>query len=63
MSKQCVVAGWGECPKKKPKPTNAEKIRSLSDEDLAKFLVTFQNTFGTEYEGEISCLDWLRDTE
>lgn len=45
------------------KATNGDKIRSLSDEDLAKFLVSFKNTFGEEYEGEISCLDWLKDTE
>lgn len=42
------------------KQTNADRIRSMSDEELAEFLVNFQNTFGEEYEGEMSCLDWLQ---
>lgn len=42
------------------KPTNADKIRSMNDKELAEFLVKFQNTFGEEYEGEMSCLDWLQ---
>lgn len=40
--------------------TNADKIRAMSDEELAEFLVNFNNTFGEEYEGEMSCLDWLQ---
>lgn len=40
--------------------TNAEKIRSMSDEELSEFLVRFKNTFGEEYEGEASCAEWLR---
>lgn len=43
----------------KPK-TQADKIRAMSDEELAIFLVNFKNTFGEEYEGEMSCLDWLQ---
>lgn len=43
----------------KPK-TNADKIRNMSDEELAEFLVTFKNTFGEEYEGEASCAEWLQ---
>ena len=43
----------------KPK-TQTDKIRSMSDEELAIFLVNFKNTFGEEYEGEMSCLDWLQ---
>lgn len=39
---------------------NAGRIRNMSDEELAEFLVGFKNTFGEEYEGQISCLDWLR---
>lgn len=42
------------------KKTNADRIRNMTDEELAKFLTTFNNTFGEEYEGESSCLDWLR---
>jgi hypothetical protein len=32
----------------------------MSDEELAGFLITFKNTFGEEYEGEVSCVDWLQ---
>lgn len=42
------------------KQTNADRIRNMSDEKLAEFLITFKNTFGEEYEGEISCMDWLQ---
>lgn len=48
------------CKDFKPKKTNADKIRSMSDKELAEFIVTFENTFGEEYEGEMSCLDWLQ---
>lgn len=40
--------------------TNADRIRNMSDEELADFLITFKNTFGKEYEGEVSCMDWLQ---
>ena len=40
--------------------TNAEKIRGMTDEELSEFLVRFKNTFGEEYEGEASCMDWLQ---
>lgn len=40
--------------------TNAGRIRNMSDEELAEFLVGFKNTFGEEYEGEASCMEWLR---
>lgn len=40
--------------------TNADRIRSMTDEELAEFLINFKNTFGEEYEGETSCLDWLQ---
>lgn len=42
------------------KPTNADRIRNMSDEELARFLTTFNNKFGEEYEGEISCIEWLQ---
>lgn len=43
------------------KQTNADRIRSMTDEELAEFLITgFVNTFGEEYEGEQSCLGWLQ---
>jgi hypothetical protein len=40
--------------------SNADRIRSMNDEELAEFLVNFKNTFGEEYEGKMSCLDWLQ---
>lgn len=40
--------------------TNADRIRNMSDEELAEFLTTFKNTFGEEYEGEASCMEWLQ---
>lgn len=39
---------------------NGNRIRKMTDEQLAQFLCNFKNTFGEEYEGEQSCLDWLR---
>lgn len=42
------------------KMTNAGRIRNMSDEELAEFLITFKNTFGEEYEGEASCMEWLQ---
>ena len=40
--------------------TNADRIRNMSDEELAEFLITFKYTFGEEYEGETSCMEWLQ---
>lgn len=40
--------------------TNGDKIRYMNDDELAEFLVNFKNTYGDEYEGEMSCLDWLK---
>lgn len=40
--------------------TNSDRIRNMSDEELAEFLVGFKNTFGEEYEGESSCMEWLQ---
>ncbi len=45
--------------KKKPQ-TNADRIRSMTDEELADFIINFDNRFGKEYEGEQSCLSWLQ---
>ena len=42
------------------KHTNSDRIRNMSDEELAEFLVGFKNTFGEEYEGEASCMEWLQ---
>lgn len=40
--------------------TNADRIRNMSDKELAEFLVGFKNIFGKEYEGEASCMEWLQ---
>lgn len=40
--------------------TNADRIRNMSDEELTEFLVGFKSTFGEEYEGEASCMEWLQ---
>lgn len=42
------------------KQTNADRIRSMTDEELADFIINFYNHFGEEYEGEQSCLSWLQ---
>lgn len=42
------------------KQTNADRIRNMPDKELAEFLITFKNTFGEEYEGEASCMEWLQ---
>lgn len=40
--------------------TNADQIRNMTDEELADFIINFDNHFGEEYEGEQSCLAWLQ---
>lgn len=40
--------------------TNADRIRSMTDEELEDFIINFGNRFGEEYEGEQSCLSWLQ---
>lgn len=42
------------------KQTKADEIRSMTDEELAAFIINFDNRFGEEYEGEQSCLAWLQ---
>lgn len=57
----CCSCGWdSEKEEYVKRITNADRIRSMSDEELAEFLVNFKNTYGDEYEGEMSCLDWLK---
>mgnify|MGYP000636399525 CR=1 FL=1 len=41
--------------------TNADYIRSMSDEELAAYILNFKNTYGEEYEGESSFLEWLQE--
>ena len=48
-----------EQEKGKPQ-TNADRIRSMTDDELAAYILNFKNTYGEEYEGESSFIDWLR---
>lgn len=44
-----------------PKPiTNADRLRKMTDEELAEFISGKGRTFGEEYEGYMSALEWLR---
>lgn len=49
-----------EKPREKPRITNADRIRQMTDEELAEWATTIGRTFGEEYEGFMSCLDWLK---
>ena len=41
--------------------TNADRIRSMTDEELAEFISGKGRTFGEKYEGYMSALDWLKE--
>lgn len=41
--------------------TNADRIRAMTDEELAEFISGKARTFGEEYEGYMSALDWLKE--
>lgn len=43
--------------------TWGDKIRSMTDEELAEFISGKARTFGEEYEGYMSALDWLKKEE
>ena len=43
------------------KQTNADRIRAMTDEELAEFISGKARTFGEEYEGYMSALDWLKE--
>lgn len=65
----CAKADWCEqadrvedyCVDHEERPmTNADRIRQMSDEELAEFISGKGRTFGEEYEGYMSALDWLK---
>ena len=57
----CCNCGWdSEKEEYAKKQTNADQIRNMTDEELADFIINFDNHFGEEYEGEQSCLAWLQ---
>lgn len=41
--------------------TKADRIRAMTDEELAEFISGKARTFGEEYEGYMSALDWLKE--
>ena len=41
-----------------PKPSNADKIRSMSDEELAKFLFDFLQSYS--FCTDIEVYDWIK---
>ena len=43
------------------KPSNSDRIREMTDEELAKFISGKARGFGEEYEGYMSALDWLKE--
>ena len=43
------------------KQTHYEEIRAMSIEELAEFISGKARTFGEEYEGYMSALDWLKE--
>lgn len=58
----CSNCGWDSHNNQYKKvTTNADRIRQMTDEKLAQFLLNFKNTFGEEYEGVMSCLEWLKE--
>ena len=46
---RCVAQGWN-CPKQKKKQTNADRIRSMSDEELAKIILCPYDAAGKPIE-------------
>lgn len=60
------VIAWMPLPEpyreeEQTKQTNADRIRNLTDEELAILIINFDNTFGEEYEGEQNFLSWLQE--
>ena len=52
-----------QCTSGNEKQTRADRMRQMTDEELAIFIMSLKNTFGEEYEGEMSFLDWLQSEE
>lgn len=70
----CALPDRMECPHgvKADKPTNADRIRAMSDEELAKFLCNFRSCDSSEHPcngckaephchtGHNGMIDWLQ---
>ena len=57
-----IMDAYGELYSFIKEKTPADKIRDMTDEELAKFLSNFKSTFGEEYKNEKNCLEWLNKT-
>ena len=55
-----IVSYCDPCDCEEKTASNADRIRSMSDEELAEWTTTVGRTFGEEYEGYMSVLDWLK---
>ena len=61
---------YDDCQQEKPKPSNADRIRAMTDEELAHWIVEMKITgcpedqFSTMWCDDMSCvdcwLDWLK---
>lgn len=71
-SKRCIMTRWSYDINSDPKPiTNAERIRAMSDEELAKFLCEFRSLGASNHPcnvckaeefcslGHNGMIDWL----
>ena len=43
------------------KESNSDRLRRMTDEELAKFISGKARGFGEEYEGYMNALDWLKE--
>lgn len=41
-------------------PSNYDRIVSMTTEELAEWVTTVGRTFGEEYDGYMSAIDWLK---
>jgi hypothetical protein len=55
-----IEALQAQLPKRGVKK-NADIIRAMTDEELAEWVTSEGRYFGEEYEGYMSCLDWLKE--
>lgn len=47
--------------KRRAKETNYDRLQNFTREEMAKFISGKARTFGEEYEGYMSALDWLKE--
>ena len=56
-----VISYCVEAPCSDQRKSNADRIRSMTNEELARFISGKARGFGEEYEGYMSALDWLKE--